>query len=206
MPRPPRSGARRAVAVLPDCRAIALPSQCFSIVSSYHVVTCVECSGFAYDFQVPSREFVGVMGMLGRVTRGASGGEGSKPMSAETLPHWCACPDGPHGCQQPYCPYYQYVVELLGRRWAGSIVRALLSGVTRFSALADTIPDLSDRMLSERLKELEEAGIVARVVFPETPVRIEYHLTERGQALRPLMDAALDWAAAWLAAPGEAGS
>jgi DNA-binding HxlR family transcriptional regulator len=126
-------------------------------------------------------------------------------MTAETQPPWCACPGGPAGCQQPYCPYYQYVVELLGRRWAGSIVRALLAGVTRFSALAATIPDLSDRMLSERLKELEEAGIVARVVIPATPVRVEYHLTERGQALRPLMAAAQDWAAAWLPERGEGG-
>jgi DNA-binding HxlR family transcriptional regulator len=124
-------------------------------------------------------------------------------LSVETQPHWCACPAGPAGCQQPYCPYYHYVVELLGRRWAGAIVRALMSGVTRFSALADTIPDLSDRMLSERLKALEEAGIVARIVIPETPVRIEYRLTERGHALRPLMEATLDWAAAWL--PGDKG-
>ena len=126
-------------------------------------------------------------------------------MSTETQPPWCACPGGPAGCQQPYCPYYQYVVELLGRRWAGAIVRALLAGVTRFSALAATIPDLSDRMLSERLKELEEAGIVARVVIPATPVRVEYHLTARGQALRPLMAAAQDWAAAWLPERGEGG-
>jgi DNA-binding HxlR family transcriptional regulator len=126
-------------------------------------------------------------------------------MSTETQTPWCACPGGPAGCQQPYCPYYQYVVELLGRRWAGSIVRALLAGVTRFSALAATIPDLSDRMLSERLKELEEAGIVARVVIPATPVRVEYHLTERGQALRPLMAAAQDWAAAWLPGRGDGG-
>jgi DNA-binding HxlR family transcriptional regulator len=125
-------------------------------------------------------------------------------MSAETQSTWCACPDGPAGCLQPYCPYYQYVVELLGRRWAGAIVRALLSGVTRFSALADTIPDLSDRMLSERLKELEDAGIVARVVIPTMPVRVEYHLTASGQALRPLMAATLDWAAAWLPGPGTA--
>lgn len=121
-------------------------------------------------------------------------------MSAVNQTPWCACPAGPAGCQQPYCPYYQYVVELLGRRWAGAIVRALMAGVTRFSVLAATIPDLSDRMLSERLKELEEAGIVARVVIPAMPVRVEYHLTARGQALRPLMAAALDWAAAWLPA------
>ena len=126
-------------------------------------------------------------------------------MSMEAQPPRCACPGGPAGCQQPYCPYYQCVVELLGRRWAGCIVRALLAGVTRFSALAATIPDLSDRMLSERLKELEEAGIVARVVIPATPVRVEYHLTARGQALRPLMDATLDWAAAWLPGREEGG-
>jgi DNA-binding HxlR family transcriptional regulator len=96
-------------------------------------------------------------------------------------------------------------VELLGRRWAGAIVRALMSGVTRFSALADTIPDLSDRMLAERLRELEDAGLVTRVVIPSMPVRVEYHLTASGQALRPLMAATLDWAAAWLPRVGDAG-
>lgn len=110
----------------------------------------------------------------------------------------CACPRGPSACAQPFCPYVPYVTELLGRRWTGSIVWALFSGITRFSDVRATIPDLSDRMLSERLKELETAGIVARRVVPETPVRVEYSLTERGRALAPIVRAILAWCADWL--------
>ncbi len=127
-------------------------------------------------------------------------------MSAGGGSEWCACADGPAACQQPFCPYYQYVVELLGRRWLGAILRALMSGITRFSALSNTIPDVSDRMVSERLKELEEVGIVERIVIPETPVRIEYQLTPKGRALRPLMEATLDWAAAWVPRPSDGGN
>jgi len=122
-------------------------------------------------------------------------------MSTETQPPWCACPGGPAGCQQPYCPYYQYVVELLGRRWAGAIVRALLAGVTRFSALAATIPDLSDRMLSERLKELEGAGVIHREVSPDPPVRVVYSLTEKGRALDHVVRAIATWAENWVSQP-----
>lgn len=97
-----------------------------------------------------------------------------------------------------FCPFYQHAVELIGRRWTGAIVRALLSGVTRFGDLRSTIPDLSDRMLSERLKELEAEGIVTRLVIPETPVRIEYTLTEKGRALGTIVEAVGDWAHEWL--------
>lgn len=122
-------------------------------------------------------------------------------MPASSLHDLCACPDGPAACEQAYCPYYHYAVEMLGRRWAGDIVRALHRGLTRFSDLRATIPDISDRMLSERLKELEAEGIVSRTVFPETPVRIEYLLTPAGHALAPIMEAFLAWAATWLARP-----
>lgn len=102
-----------------------------------------------------------------------------------------------------YCPYFQRAVELIGRRWTGAIVRAMLAGRERFSDLAATIPGISDRMLSERLKELEAEGIVERVVTPETPVRIEYRLTEKGRALASLVDAISLWAETWLAREGE---
>lgn len=113
----------------------------------------------------------------------------------------CACPNGPAACEAAYCPYYHYAVEMLGRRWTGDIVRALHQGVTRFSDLHSTIPEISDRMLSERLKELEAEGLVLRTVYPETPVRIEYLLTLAGTALAPIMEAFLVWAADWLAPP-----
>jgi len=103
-----------------------------------------------------------------------------------------------------FCPVFHRAVELIGRRWTGAIVRALLSGAVRFSELTESIPELSDRMLSERLKELELEGIVARTVLPETPVRIEYHLTEKGRALTPVFDAIGAWSYAWLVPPGAA--
>ncbi len=97
-----------------------------------------------------------------------------------------------------FCSRYHKAVELLGRRWTGAIVRELLSGTERFAEIRDAIPDLSDRMLSERLKELEREGIVTRVVHAETPVRIEYRLTEKGKALTPVLEAIRQWGYEWL--------
>lgn len=98
----------------------------------------------------------------------------------------------------PFCPYYHRAVELIGRRWTGAILRALLANVERFSELAETIPGISDRMLSERLKELEAEGVVKRTVIPETPVRINYHLTEKGRALGSVVLAISQWADVWM--------
>jgi DNA-binding HxlR family transcriptional regulator len=96
-----------------------------------------------------------------------------------------------------FCPYFHRAVELIGRRWTGAIVRAMLCGIGRFGELTEAIPDLSDRMLSERLKELEAEGIVARTVMPSTPVRIEYQLTPKGLALAPILEAISAWAGDW---------
>ena len=97
-----------------------------------------------------------------------------------------------------FCPRYHHAVELIGRRWTGAILRAMLSGTERFSDLTATIPGLSDRMLSERLKELEAEGIVARTVLPETPVRVLYQLTPKGRALGTAVEAISGWAEEWL--------
>jgi len=99
-----------------------------------------------------------------------------------------------------FCPYFHRAVELIGRRWTGAIVRAMLCGIGRFGELTEAIPDLSDRMLSERLKELEAEGIVARTVIPSTPVRIEYQLTPKGLALAPILEAISVWAGDWAVA------
>ncbi|HEX7002636.1 MAG TPA: helix-turn-helix domain-containing protein [Trueperaceae bacterium] len=99
------------------------------------------------------------------------------------------------------CPRYHHAVELLGRRWTGAIVVLLLQGVSRFNELAARIPEMSDRMLSERLKELEAEGIVERSVKPETPVRVEYSLTEKGKALQSAVSAISAWAENWLPDP-----
>ncbi|MGH3144932.1 MAG: winged helix-turn-helix transcriptional regulator [Rubrobacter sp.] len=101
------------------------------------------------------------------------------------------------------CPVYQRAVELIGRRWTGVILFALLDGATRFSDIRDAISDISDRMLSERLKEMEADGIVEREVIPEKPVRIEYRLTAKGYALRDVVASISAWAGEWEARPGE---
>ena len=102
-----------------------------------------------------------------------------------------------------FCPTYHRAVELIGRRWTGAIVRAMLSGAVRFSDILAAVPGLSDRLLSERLKELEAEGIVIRTVVPSTPVRIDYALTDKGQALDAVILAISDWAETWLAPPNE---
>jgi DNA-binding HxlR family transcriptional regulator len=96
------------------------------------------------------------------------------------------------------CPKFEAAFELLGKRWTGLIIRALLSGPKRFKDISEMIPNMSDRMLAERFKELEAAGILVRHVYPETPVRIEYELTEKGKALAPVMDALQAWADQWV--------
>jgi DNA-binding HxlR family transcriptional regulator len=79
------------------------------------------------------------------------------------------------------CPRYERAVQILGKRWTALIVRTLLPRPRRFSDMTSLIPGLSDRLLSERLKELESCGIVERRVFAEMPVRIEYTLTGKGR-------------------------
>ncbi len=97
------------------------------------------------------------------------------------------------------CPQYHRAVEIVGQRWAGAILQVMLAGAVRFGEIEDAIPALSNRMLSLRLKELEVEGIVRRVVIPETPVRIEYRLTEKGRALAPVVEALSAWADEWVA-------
>ncbi len=98
------------------------------------------------------------------------------------------------------CPRYHRAVELLGRRWTGAIVRLLLAGPARFHELRAGVPALSDRMLAERLRELEREDIVIRTVLPETPVRVEYALTAKGHALDEAIDAIGKWAERWIPA------
>jgi DNA-binding HxlR family transcriptional regulator len=95
------------------------------------------------------------------------------------------------------CPKFHAAIELVGRRWTGAILSAMLLGATRFTDIIHAVPGLSDRLLSERLKELESARIVERIVHPETPVRIEYRLTEKGYELNTAVGALSDWAERW---------
>lgn len=95
------------------------------------------------------------------------------------------------------CPRFENAFELLGKRWTGLIIRTLLNGQNRFSDIAEAIPNMSARMLTERFKELEKEGIIIRKVYPETPVRIEYELTEKGRDLQSAMDEIQKWAEKW---------
>jgi DNA-binding HxlR family transcriptional regulator len=95
------------------------------------------------------------------------------------------------------CSRFHRASELIGRRWTGAIIFVLLKSRCRFATLRDAIPAITDRMLSDRLQELEQEGILERTVIPETPVRVEYALTKKGRALGSAVDAIADWAHKW---------
>jgi DNA-binding HxlR family transcriptional regulator len=101
-----------------------------------------------------------------------------------------------HGC----CPLYHEAIELVGRRWTGAILSVLLDGPLRFSEIAQAVPELSDRLLSERMKELEARGIVERRVFSGPPLRVEYELSRMGCELEPALSELQRWARRWLGA------
>ena len=93
------------------------------------------------------------------------------------------------------CSAYHQAVELIGKRWTGAIVFVLLEGPLRFSEVKVLVPD---RLLSERMKELEAEGIVERHVIDDMPVRVEYCLTAKGHALEPAVRSLKVWARSWL--------
>jgi DNA-binding HxlR family transcriptional regulator len=95
------------------------------------------------------------------------------------------------------CDRFHAAIELIGRRWTGAIVSVLLKGATRFCEIREAIPGISDRLLTERLKELEDHGIVLRTVSATRPPQVSYALTDKGAALQVPLDAVGDWAAAW---------
>lgn len=108
------------------------------------------------------------------------------------------CYNARMGSKPHLCAKFHKAVELIGGRWTGAVIRLLLSERMRFAELRSAIPDISDRMLSERLRELETEGIVARIVVPEIPVRVEYELTEKGRALEQALCAVGRWAERWV--------
>ena len=102
--------------------------------------------------------------------------------------------------RQPCCGLYHRAVELIGKRWTGAIVSALTDGPLRYGELGKAVPGLSDRLLSQRLRELERAGVVERAVEPGAPVRVSYSLTEKGAELRPTIIEIRAWAIRWKSA------
>ena len=92
------------------------------------------------------------------------------------------------------CQHCQRAAEILGRRWTTQVIRVLLAGPRRFGELRDAVPGISDHLLSERLKQLEDDGIVRRSVHDERPIRIDYALTEAGRGLETAIVALGEWA------------
>ncbi len=101
------------------------------------------------------------------------------------------------------CPRFEHAIQLLGKRWTGLILDALMRGPQRFCEMTAAVEGLSDRVLSDRLRELEMEGIIERIVYPQIPVRVEYRLTDKGRDLQPVVEAIHHWAEEWIPVPGE---
>ena len=99
--------------------------------------------------------------------------------------------------ESPLCPIFHDAVELIGRRWNGAILYVLMRGERRYHELLAAIPNLSDRVLTMRLKELESAGLISRSVEPGPPVKVSYALTSAGADLNAVIDAIGDWGHKW---------
>lgn len=95
------------------------------------------------------------------------------------------------------CPHFHAAIELIGKRWSGAIIWALSEGPLRFADLKRAVPGLSDRLLSQRLRELEATGLIERRVEDGKPVRVHYGLTEKGRGLKPAVRAVQEWASDW---------
>ena len=96
------------------------------------------------------------------------------------------------------CSRFHRAIELIGSRWTGAILRTLLQGRTRYASIKAAIPDITDRMLSERLRSLEAEDLVVRSVVPDTPVRVEYELTKKGRELQDALIEIGNWAERWI--------
>jgi DNA-binding HxlR family transcriptional regulator len=97
------------------------------------------------------------------------------------------------------CRRFQSAVDLLGKRWTPLVVQLLLKRPHRYSELANELEVVTEGMLSQRLKELESAGVVERRVIDDQPVRVEYHLTEKGRGLGRVISGLERWAEEWIA-------
>src|ERR1041385_423877 len=96
------------------------------------------------------------------------------------------------------CAKFHHAVELIGRRWSGAIISSMIAGPRCFNEFLAAVPGLSDRLLTERLRELESEGLVRRTVIPGPPVRVSYELTEAGRNLEPVIESLGRWAEQWV--------
>jgi|GEM_PF-246838 DNA-binding HxlR family transcriptional regulator len=132
-----------------------------------------------------------------------SAGPAPVPSGSEAVPARTSRPAAPpvrlrdDTCREGLCPKYQRAMALLGKRWTWLVLRVLLDGPSRFCDFLARIEGISDPILSERLKELEAQGLIRRRVFQEMPVRVEYALTPKGEALREVLLLLHRWADTW---------
>lgn len=101
----------------------------------------------------------------------------------------------------PVCVRFHTAIELIGARWSGAILRVMFTGSHRYADIRAAIPGISDVMLTRRLRELEDAGLLRREVLPTSPVQVEYHLTPMGEETRPVLDAVIAWSHRWIPLP-----
>jgi DNA-binding HxlR family transcriptional regulator len=105
------------------------------------------------------------------------------------------------GQMSEFCESYASLMDLLARRWMGIVLRVLMTGPHRFSEILSAVPGLSDPLLTQRLRELEQKALVERRVVPTSPVRVEYELTEAGRDLDRAVHVLSEWAEKWWTPP-----
>ncbi|MFJ2646882.1 winged helix-turn-helix transcriptional regulator [Streptomyces sp. NPDC087420] len=103
----------------------------------------------------------------------------------------------------PVCTRFHTAIELIGTRWTGAVLRALFTGQHRYAQIKAAIPGVSDTMLAQRLRALQDDELIERRVLATTPVQVEYHLTERGRELEPVLASVIAWSHKWIPLPGE---
>lgn len=99
------------------------------------------------------------------------------------------------------CERFHAAIELIGGRWTGAILRAVFTGSHRFAHIRAAVPGLSDTMLAQRLRTLEEHGLLERRVGPSGPNQVEYRFTAKGEELEPVIDAVIAWSHRWIQLP-----
>ena len=122
----------------------------------------------------------------------------SKRVKSRTKPSASAAKKRAGNGAAQVCVRFHHAVELIGRRWTGAIISVMLNGPQCFNEMLAAVPGLSDRLLTERLRELEAEGLVRRTVLPGPPVRVSYELTEAGQSLEPVIESLGRWAERWV--------
>ncbi len=99
----------------------------------------------------------------------------------------------------PACPV-ETTLTLIGDKWKVLILRDLMPGTKRFGELKKSIGNVSQKVLTAQLRDMEKNGLLTRTVFPEVPPRVEYSLTELGRSLKPILDAMSNWGEGYKAA------